>query len=116
MGQQQQMGQLVGQLGGGGRDPLQEQIDAIKAHMPQTYRSIRECAGRIGNEAYALVRRGLRGEAGWLVKHEGRGRFQDHHAADEFALFLAQGRARARRSGRPCASSSIRTCGACCSG
>lgn len=30
--------------------------------MPETYRAIQAKAGKIGNEAYALVKRGLRGE------------------------------------------------------
>jgi len=37
-------------------------IAEIKQHMPETYASIQAKAGVIGNEAYVLVRRGLRGE------------------------------------------------------
>ena len=37
------------------------QIVEIKTHMPETYRSIQAKAYEIGNEAYALVRKGLGG-------------------------------------------------------
>lgn len=38
-------------------------IDIIKRHMPETYKYIQVKAQEIGNLAYELVRRGLRGEA-----------------------------------------------------
>jgi len=38
------------------------EIQVIKQHMPETYKSIQAKAAQIGNEAYVLVRRGLRGE------------------------------------------------------
>ena len=46
----------------------------IKDHMPETYKAIQEKAGKIGNEAYRLVRSGLAGkpnkfyamERGWI--------------------------------------------------
>ena len=38
------------------------QIEEIKARMPETYRAIQAKAQEIGNEAFRLVRRGLRGE------------------------------------------------------
>jgi len=38
------------------------EIQVIKQHMPETYKSIQAKAAEIGNEAYVLVRRGLRGE------------------------------------------------------
>jgi len=41
---------------------VQARVQLIKAQMPETYASIVAKAGEIGNEAYALVRRGLRGE------------------------------------------------------
>jgi hypothetical protein len=41
---------------------IEKRIAEIKAHMPQTYRSIQDQAAEIGREAYALVRKGLRGE------------------------------------------------------
>ena len=37
-------------------------IDEIKLCMPETYRSIQTKAAEVGNLAYELVRRGLRGE------------------------------------------------------
>jgi hypothetical protein len=43
---------------------VEEQIADIKASMPMTYRAIQEKTRQIGNEAYALVRRGLKGEGG----------------------------------------------------
>lgn len=41
---------------------VQARVQLIKAQMPETYAAIVAKAGEIGNEAYALVRRGLRGE------------------------------------------------------
>ena len=38
-------------------------IQQIKSFMPETYKSIQAKAERIGNDAFSLVRRGLRGEA-----------------------------------------------------
>lgn len=38
------------------------QIDEIKRFMPETYKAIKTKAADIGNEAFVLVRRGLRGE------------------------------------------------------
>ena len=38
------------------------EVAEIKACMPNVYRSIQDKAEDIGNEAFALVRRGLRGE------------------------------------------------------
>lgn len=37
-------------------------LQQIKAHMPETYKLIQEKAALIGNDAFALVRKGLRGE------------------------------------------------------
>ena len=37
-------------------------VAEIRAHMPETYKAIQARAAEQGNEAYALVRRGLRGE------------------------------------------------------
>lgn len=42
---------------------VQARVQLIKAQMPETYKAIVAKAGEIGNDAYALVRRGLRGEA-----------------------------------------------------
>lgn len=41
---------------------VQARVQLIKAQMPETYAAIVAKASAIGNEAYALVRRGLRGE------------------------------------------------------
>jgi len=38
-------------------------IEEIKQFMPETYKSIKAKSSVIGNEAFVLVRRGLRGEA-----------------------------------------------------
>lgn len=38
-------------------------IEEIKRYMPETYKSIKAKSLAIGNEAFVLVRRGLRGEA-----------------------------------------------------
>src|SRR5437764_5571219 len=45
------------------KDPAEVGIQLIKASMPQTFKSIQAKAAEIGNAAYGLVRRGLRGEA-----------------------------------------------------
>lgn len=37
-------------------------INQIKANMPETYQAIQKKAAAEGNDVYALVRRGLRGE------------------------------------------------------
>ena len=41
---------------------VEAQIAHIRTQMPQTYRSIQAQANAIGTQAFALVRRGLRGE------------------------------------------------------
>jgi len=43
-------------------EEVQQHIAEIKAHMPETYQAIKAKAGEIGNVAYELVRKGLRGE------------------------------------------------------
>ena len=48
-------------------------IDEIKQFMPETYKSIKTKADTIGNDAYVLVRRGLRGEPNCFYAFE-RGR------------------------------------------
>lgn len=48
-----------------------KQIKMIKAQMPKVYGAIKAKADEIGNEAFALVRRGLRGEAGCFFASEG---------------------------------------------
>jgi hypothetical protein len=46
-------------------------IDEIKRFMPETYKHIQAKALEIGNEAFTLVRRGLRGEANCFYAFEG---------------------------------------------
>jgi hypothetical protein len=41
---------------------VEAQIAEIKANMPMVYKAIQDRAEKIGKTAYALVRRGLRGE------------------------------------------------------
>jgi hypothetical protein len=52
---------------------VQALIGEIKQYMPETYKSIQAKAKEIGNDAYVLVRRGLRGEANCFYAFE-RGR------------------------------------------
>ena len=52
---------------------VQAQIEDIKQFMPETDASIKAKAAAIGNEAYVLVRKGLRGEANCFYAFE-RGR------------------------------------------
>ena len=49
---------------------IEKQIAEIKAHMPEVYKSIQAKAAEIGKPAYALVRRGLRGEANCFYAFE----------------------------------------------
>lgn len=46
------------------KEQVARQIEVIKTHMPYTWSLIEDRAKFIGNEAYAYVRRGLRGEPG----------------------------------------------------
>lgn len=52
---------------------VEQQISEIRQFMPGVYASIRAKAEEIGREAFALVRRGLRGEPGCFYAFE-RGR------------------------------------------
>jgi hypothetical protein len=47
------------------------QIRLIKDRMPKVYGAIRQKAAEVGNDAYALVRRGIRGERGCFFASEG---------------------------------------------
>lgn len=47
------------------------EVAEIKACMPNVYRSIQDKAEDIGNEAFTLVRRGLRGEPNCFYAFEG---------------------------------------------
>ncbi|MBP7572601.1 MAG: hypothetical protein KA777_01355 [Rhodoferax sp.] len=49
---------------------VQAKIEEIKGAMPETYASIQAKAKEIGNEAYVLVRKGLRGEANCFYAFE----------------------------------------------
>jgi hypothetical protein len=51
-------------------DPAREQIELIKGSMPQVYAAVRAKVTEIGGEAYALVRRGARGEPGCFFAWE----------------------------------------------
>lgn len=51
-------------------ETVDQQIANIKAHMPQVYQSIQAKAAEIGKAAFALVRRGLRGEANCFYAFE----------------------------------------------
>lgn len=52
---------------------VDQQIAEIKIHMPEVYKSIQAKAAEVGKVAYALVRRGLRGEPNCFYAME-RGR------------------------------------------
>lgn len=43
-------------------EEVAQDLQRIKTHMPETYKAIQEQAARIGNTAFALVRRGCAGE------------------------------------------------------
>lgn len=67
---------------------------AIKDHMPDTYKAIVEKAGVIGNEAYRLVRQGLAGKPNKFYAVE-RGRvagtpFDLPGVSDEVARIIVQ--------------------------
>jgi hypothetical protein len=66
---------ISGRLDGQGDAAMnvEAQIAEIKANMPEVYKSIQAKASDIGKPAYALVRRGLRGEANCFYAFE-RGR------------------------------------------
>lgn len=44
------------------RQEIERRIAEIKAHMPDTYRSIQAKASEVGQQAYAWVRRALAGQ------------------------------------------------------
>lgn len=41
---------------------VEERVQGIKQHMPETYKAIQAKAEEIGREAYAFVRRGVAGQ------------------------------------------------------
>ena len=72
-----------------------EQLQIIKTCMPQTYASIRtRAAGDLGAEAYALVRRALRGEANCFYAleagHVVGTPFSDRTVTDEVAGLMVR--------------------------
>jgi hypothetical protein len=66
---------LCGRMDGiskrGSKMNVQDQVEMIKREMPQTYGVIQREAARIGNEAYRLVKRALRGEPNCFWAMEG---------------------------------------------
>ncbi len=50
---------------------VEGKVAEIKSHMPEVYKCIQAKAAEIGNEAFTLVRRGLRGEANCFYAFEG---------------------------------------------
>ncbi len=50
---------------------VEAKIEEIKAHMPETYKSIQEKAAAIGRPAFEWVRRGLKGEPNFFYAFEG---------------------------------------------
>lgn len=73
---------------------IEQQIADIKAHMPEVYQSIQAKAAAIGKPAFALVRRGLRGEANCFYAFE-RGRvvgtpFNQTDVMAEIAKYMVQ--------------------------
>jgi hypothetical protein len=73
---------------------VDRQIAEIRQHMPGVYRSIRAKADEVGNAAFALVRRGLRGEPGCFYAFE-RGRvvgtpFEGHEIQADVAAVMVQ--------------------------
>jgi hypothetical protein len=60
---------------------VDQQTASIKANMPETYKSIQAKAAEIGKPAFALVRRGLRGEANCFYAFE-----RGHVVGTPFAL------------------------------
>jgi hypothetical protein len=49
---------------------VEGKVAEIKSHMPETYKAIQAKAAEIGNVAFELVRRGLRGEANCFYAFE----------------------------------------------
>ena len=50
---------------------VDQRLQVIKSRMPNVRQAIEDRAALIGNEAFALVRRGLRGEPGCFYALEG---------------------------------------------
>lgn len=76
-------------------DLVNERLAVIRAHMPEVYAVIQDKAQQIGPEAFALVRRGLRGEPGCFYAFEaghvvGTPFGRSHPAMVETANFLVR--------------------------
>lgn len=76
------------------KDLVAQRLAIIKQHMPSVLACIEDRAQHIGPEAYALVRRGLRGEPGCFYAVEaghvvGTPLGRDHPAMREAARFMA---------------------------
>jgi hypothetical protein len=52
-------------------EAVNKQLATIKDHMPAVYAAVQAKAGEIGNEAFALVRRGAKGEPDCFYAFEG---------------------------------------------
>jgi len=75
------------------KELVAQRLAIIKQHMPHVLACIEDRAQHIGNEAYALVRRGLRGEPGCFYAMEaghvvGAPFGRDHPGMQEAARFL----------------------------
>lgn len=73
---------------------VDETLTLIKRQMPDTYVSIRQKAKEVGNVAFSLVRRGIRGEANCFWACE-RGYvvgapFRESESTADFARFMVQ--------------------------
>lgn len=53
------------------KELVRQRLEIIKRHMPNVLACIEDRVQHIGNDAYALVRRGLRGEPGCFYAIEG---------------------------------------------
>lgn len=53
------------------KEDVNAKIEEIKQFMPETYKAIRAKSVEIGNVAFELVRKGLRGEANCFYAFEG---------------------------------------------
>lgn len=72
-------------------DPVAEGLATIKASMPRTYADIQAQAKARGNQAYALVRRSLKGEPNCFYAMEGGhvvGTPFDQHLTAEVAQYV----------------------------
>ncbi len=73
-----------------GQQDVGDKLELIKSQMPETYAGIRHRAGELGNDVYALVRRGLRGEPNCFYAAEGGHVVGTPFLADIMAELAAQ--------------------------